>query len=70
MLLALNQIQIRAEESPIPTEKKEAILKSVEAMRQSAGTASFTEKYKDFMSVAADHLTLFQAFIPPLLALL
>jgi hypothetical protein len=42
----------------------------VEAMQAAAGTKSFARTYQEFVSVAADHLTLFLPFLPALTQLL
>ena len=38
----------------------------VDAMQVSAGTRNFSERYKDFIALAADHVTVFAPFLPAL----
>lgn len=46
------------------------LLKCIDEMRASAGTPSFGTRYKDFISLAADHLSLVAPFLPALTQLL
>jgi len=48
----------------------ERLRQSVEAMQSSAGTRGFSERYKDFIALAADHITIFAPFLPALTQLL
>lgn len=43
---------------------------AVEAMQAAAGTRGFSERYKDFIGLAADHITVFAPFLPALSQLL
>jgi len=43
---------------------------TINAMQASAGTRSFSERYKDFIALAADHVTVFAPFLPALTQLL
>ncbi len=42
----------------------------VDAMQAVAGTRSFIDRYKDFIGLAADHVTVFAPFLPALTQLL
>lgn len=51
-------------------QEPEPLLKSVDAMEGAYGTNGFAEAYKQFMSFAADHMTVFTPYIAALAALL
>ena len=46
------------------------VIESIEAMEAEAGKEKFADKYKNFISTAANHMTLFAPFIPPLTELI
>lgn len=50
--------------------KREAMTSVVSEMEQSAGKPTFTQHYKCFISLAADHVGLFSALLPALTQLL
>ena len=39
-------------------------------MQAAAGTRSFVDRYKEFITLAADHVTVFAPFLPALTQLL
>ena len=45
---------------------QQRLREAVDAMQVSAGTRSFLERYKDFIALAADHVTVFAPFLPAL----
>lgn len=47
-------------------EQRSEILRRVESMAQVQGTRSFAEKYTDFISAAANHISIIGPFIPAL----
>jgi hypothetical protein len=47
-------------------DKKAEIVGSIVEMEKSQGTSSFTDKYKSFISVTADHLSLISPLLPTL----
>ena len=47
-----------------------SIVQQVDAMESAVGTKTFTERYKEFIEVAADHMTLIGPFLPALTNLL
>jgi hypothetical protein len=49
---------------------RQRLREAVDAMQASAGTRSFSERYKDFIALAADHVTVFAPFLPALTQLL
>jgi hypothetical protein len=46
------------------------LIESVNGMQSSAGTKTFGQRYKEFIGVAADHMTLIGPFLPALSQLL
>ena len=48
----------------------EHLLQQVDAMQAAVGTKTFAERYKEFVSVAADHMALIAPFLPALTQLL
>ena len=46
------------------------LIKNVNAMESAVGTTTFGERYKEFVAVAADHMTLVAPFLPALKQLL
>ena len=46
------------------------LIQNVSAMQSAAGTKAFGERYKEFIAVAADHMTLIAPFLPALTQLL
>ena len=61
-----------AVETQIPPEEHAKILEKLELLESSLhqGDGSFQERYKEFMSAAANHMTIIAPFIPALTALL
>lgn len=55
--------------SQIP-DKKEELIKCVEEMKLEKGKEGFVQKYQNFMSNAANHITVFAPFLPALALLL
>ncbi|MEJ7816991.1 MAG: hypothetical protein WKF53_17610 [Rubrobacter sp.] len=51
-------------------QEREAISKSIDDMESSHGSPDFLTRYKTFVSVAADHATVFAPFLPALANLL
>jgi hypothetical protein len=50
--------------------QRNKIVNKIDEMEKAHGTASFLQKYKDFMSMISDHVTVFAPFIPVLSNLL
>ncbi|MEK3733794.1 hypothetical protein MKX64_15445 [Paenibacillus sp. FSL M8-0334] len=50
--------------------EKQKLLNCVEELESSKGTTTFMDKYKSFMTMAADHMTVLTPFIGPLSSLL
>ena len=46
------------------------LIQNVKAMQSAVGTKTFGERYKEFIAVAADHMTLVAPFLPALTQLL
>ena len=46
------------------------LIKNVNSMQSAVGTKTFGERYKEFIAVAADHMTLIAPFLPALTQLL
>ena len=46
------------------------LIQNVRAMQSAVGTKTFAERYKEFIAVAADHMTLVAPFLPALTQLL
>jgi hypothetical protein len=51
-------------------DRRSTILKTVDEMEQAAGSRTFGEKYRAFISSAADHITVLSPFIPALTQML
>ncbi len=49
---------------------RSALLALTNQMEQNQGTPTFTDRYKDFIATAADHLALVQPFVPALTQML
>ena len=49
---------------------RETLMHSVGAMEAAAGTRTFADRYKDFIALAADHISVFAPFLPALTQLL
>jgi hypothetical protein len=49
---------------------RQQLREAVDAMQTAAGTRSFSDRYKDFIGLAADHVTVFAPFLPALTQLL
>ena len=56
--------------APIEEEQKAQLLAKVEELKRAEGTDSFSQKYKEFIQNAANHMTVVAPFIPTLTALL
>ena len=48
------------------SELSETLMHCVEAMEAAAGTRTFADRYKDFIALAADHISVFGPFLPAL----
>ena len=51
-------------------EARDELLDKIASMKKTHGTPGFTEKYKDFVASAADHMTILAPLLPLLTALL
>ena len=58
------------ENSDIDTLTKVCLLQGIESMRETNGSPTFSEKYKDFVQQAANHMTIIAPFIPSLTLLI
>ena len=47
-------------------ELRETLMRCVGAMEAAAGTRTFADRYKDFIALAADHISVFGRFLPAL----
>ena len=47
-------------------ELRETLMRCVGAMEAAAGTRTFADRYKDFIALAADHISVFGRFRPAL----
>jgi hypothetical protein len=47
-------------------EQREVLVERIDALEESQGSGDFAEKYRDFVSLAADHMSLFAPFMPAL----
>lgn len=58
-------------EKAIPDQAlRQQLREAVDAMQAAAGTRSFSGRYKNFIALAADHVTVFGPFLPALTQLL
>jgi hypothetical protein len=51
-------------------DERDKLIRLVEEMRRGARVGTFTEKYRDFIAAAADHMTMVAPFLPALSQLL
>jgi hypothetical protein len=58
------------QQSSLDSVVAQRLVENVNAMQSSAGTKTFGERYKEFIAVAADHMTLIAPFLPALTQLL
>lgn len=58
------------EASKLNTDNKDEIIKSIENMRDNVDTPLFSEKYKEFMAVSANTITVFTPYLGALAGLL
>lgn len=59
-----------AVERNVPKEDLKALLDGIEGLEQSAGGPTFGARYKEFIQVAANHISVIAPFLPALSALL
>jgi hypothetical protein len=57
-------------EREVPEPARSQLAKAVAGMKEAAGKPSFKDRYKEFMTQAANHMTVLSPFLPALLALL
>ena len=58
------------QKSSLDSTVAQELLQNVNAMQSAAGTKTFGGRYKEFIAVAADHMTLVAPFLPALTQLL
>lgn len=46
--------------------RRQMLVERIDGLEQSHGSGEFAEKYRDFVSLAADHMSLFTPFMPAL----
>ena len=51
-------------------DKRDELLRGVDSMEKAQRTPGFLQRYQGFVAALADHITLFQAFLPALLQLI
>ena len=64
------QLRALLEESIADMEIRNLLLEKVDEMERSRGSGSFTMAYKEFISAAADHMTILAPLLPMLSAML
>jgi hypothetical protein len=52
------------------SELRMMLMSQVEGMEKAAGTRTFADRYRDFIGLAADHMSVFSPFLPALTQLL
>lgn len=62
--------QLREAIATAEIENKESLTQAVQEMEEAYGSSGFTKAYQQFMSFAADHITVFAPYLPALAALL
>lgn len=65
-----NQLREIISESEIPQNERTEIITQIDELEESVGKPSFLEKYQNFITAAANHMTLISPFIPELTKLL
>lgn len=63
-------IRVAIEEADIQDDEKTSMLHSLGQLESSAGGSSFTDRYKEFLSTSANHMTILAPFLPSLALLL
>ena len=58
------------QKSSLDSTVERQLIQNVKAMQSAVGTKTFGERYKEFIAVAADHMTLVAPFLPALRQLL
>ena len=58
------------QKSSLDSTVAQELIQNVNAMQSAAGTKTFGDRYKEFIAVAADHMTLVAPFLPALTQLL
>ena len=58
------------QKSSLDSTVERQLIQNVKAMQSAVGTKTFGERYKEFIAVAADHMTLVAPFLPALKQLL
>ena len=58
------------QESSLDSAVAQELIQNVSAMQSAVGTETFSERYKEFIAVAADHVKLVAPFLPALTQLL
>lgn len=61
-----NEIRMAINNGSLPQERASDLLKLVDDMDDAKGSPSFVEKYKKFIEVAANHMSVVAPFIPAL----
>jgi hypothetical protein len=56
--------------SDIGVEERTELIAAIAAMEKAHNTPTFVERYKDFIALAANHMTIIGPFLPALSALL
>ena len=58
------------QKSSLDSTSMRQLIRNVDAMQSAVGTKTFGERYKEFIAVAADHMTLVAPFLPALTQML
>ncbi len=66
----LDQVRTLLQDHVADAEERERLLAKVEELQQVHGTEKFVETYREFMQMAADHMTVIAPLVPALTALL
>ena len=66
----LNQVRTLLQDQVSDANERERLLEIVDELRQAHGTKRFAEVYKEFMRMAANHMTVLAPLVPELAALL
>lgn len=59
-----------AVKNEIPESEKNRLLKKIDELESSVGSNTFSEKYSEFMAIAANHTTVLTPYFPALMQLL
>lgn len=65
-LRLFNELEVAIHQLDVDEDKRSKCLSSLRSLGESAGTPSFGERYREFMAVASDHMSVLAPLLAPL----